>query len=207
MNVTKKTRTLAIAGILTAITFLLGLTPLGYIPINPALKITILCLPVLIGVLLEGLGVGIWLGFIFGLTSLLQIFMGDVLGLIFIQMSVIKTLIVVFIPRLLVPVAAYYIYKLIKLIGNKITDKVGYAIAAFVGSATNTALFIGFVFLLFGNNFEQIGSQISLSADALKTILTSAIIINGVPEAIAAVILVSAVCIAVSVFREKQIKK
>jgi uncharacterized membrane protein len=207
MNVTKKTRTLAIAGILTAITFLLGLTPLGYIPINPALKITILCIPVLIGVLLEGLGVGIWLGFIFGLTSLLQIFMGDVLGLIFIQMSVLKTIAVVFIPRLLVPVTAYYVYKLIKLIGNKITDKVGYAIAAFVGSATNTALFIGFVFLFFGKNFDDIGSQISISAEALKGTLTSAIIINGIPEAIAAVIIVTAVCIAVSVFREKQIKK
>jgi uncharacterized membrane protein len=162
---------------------------------------------VLIGVLLEGLGVGIWLGFIFGLTSLLQIFMGDVLGLIFIQMSVLKTIAVVFIPRLLVPVTAYYVYKLIKLIGNKITDKVGYAIAAFVGSATNTALFIGFVFLFFGKNFDDIGSQISISAEALKGTLTSAIIINGIPEAIAAVIIVTAVCIAVSVFREKQIKK
>jgi uncharacterized membrane protein len=99
------------------------------------------------------------------------------------------------------------VYKLIKLIGNKITDKVGYAIAAFVGSATNTALFIGFVFLFFGKNFDDIGSQISISAEALKGTLTSAIIINGIPEAIAAVIIVTAVCIAVSVFREKQIKK
>ena len=206
MNITKKTRTLAIAGILTAITFLLGLTPIGYIPL-PAMKITILCIPVLIGVLLEGLGVGIWLGFVFGLTSLIQIFMGDVLGLIIIEMSLIKTLIVVFIPRLLVPVVAYFVYKLIKLIGNKITDKVGYGIAAFFGSATNTAFFIGFIFLLFGKDFEQIAQPLEISADVLKYSLTGAIVTNGIPEAIAAVIIVTAVCIAVTAYREKRTQK
>ena len=95
MNVSRKTRTLAIAGILTAITFLLGLTPIGYIPL-PTMKITILCIPVLIGVLLEGLGVGIWLGFVFGLTSLIQIFMGDPMGMFLINLSVTRTLLVVF---------------------------------------------------------------------------------------------------------------
>ena len=206
MNITKKTRTLAIAGTLTAITFLLGLTPIGYIPL-PTMKITILCIPVLIGVLLEGLGVGIWLGFVFGLTSLIQIFMGDVLGLIIIEMSLLKTLAVVFIPRLLVPVVAYFVYKLVKLIGNKITDKVGYAIAAFFGSATNTAFFIGFIFLLFGKDFDRIAGQLDISADILKYSLTGAIVTNGIPEAIAAVIIVAAVCIAVSSYREKRTEK
>lgn len=207
MNITKRTRTLAITGLLTAITFLLGLTPLGFIPINPTMKITILCIPVLIGVLLEGLGVGLWLGFIFGLTSLIQIFMGDVLGLIIIQVSLVKTLFVVFIPRLLVPVVAFYVYKLIKLIGNKITDKVGYAIAAFFGSITNTALFLGFIFIFFNKDFEMIASQLNITSDVLKYSLSSAVVINGIPEAIAAVIIVAAVCISVSAYVGKKINK
>jgi uncharacterized membrane protein len=203
MNISKKTRKLAIAGILTAITFLLGLTPLGYIPL-PAMKITILCIPVLIGVLLEGLGVGIWLGFVFGLTSLIQIFMGDVLGLFLIDISVARTLLVVFIPRLLVPIVAYYSYKAIKLIGNKITDKAGYAIAAFVGSVTNTVFFLGMMYFLFIPELGQLAELVGTTSDKMMAFIGGIVLTNGVPEAIAALIIVAAVCIAVTSVKSKK---
>lgn len=198
----KKTRTLTIAGILTAITFLLGLTPIGYIPL-PTMKITILCIPVLIGVLLEGLGVGLWLGFVFGLTSLIQVFMGNPLGLLMLNISIPRTIIVIFIPRLLVPVVAFYVHKLIKLIKNNITDKIGYGIAALAGSMTNTFFFLGSMYLLFLPEMHQIAEMFATTKEGMLAVLSSIVLTNGVPEAIAAVILVSAICIAVTAMKPK----
>lgn len=205
MNVSKKTRTLTIAGILTAITFLLGLTPIGYIPL-PTMKITILCIPVLIGVLLEGLGVGLWLGFVFGLTSLIQVFMGSPLGLLMLNLSVPKTILVIFVPRLLVPVVAFYIHKAIKLIGNTITDKVGYAIAALAGSLTNTVFFLGMMFILFQPEMAQIAELFQTTKEGMSAVLLAIVGTNGIPEAIAAVVLVTAVCIAISAINPKDKK-
>ena len=53
-----KTKKLTQAGVLTAVTLVLGLTPLGIIPIPPA-NVTIMHLPVIIGTLTCGLGVGL----------------------------------------------------------------------------------------------------------------------------------------------------
>lgn len=206
MNISKKTRTLTIAGILTAITFLLGLTPIGYIPL-PTMKITILCIPVLIGVLLEGLGVGLWLGFVFGLTSLIQVFMGSPLGLLMLNLSVPKTILVIFIPRLLVPVVAFYIHKAIKLIGNTITDKVGYAIAALAGSLANTVFFLGMMFVLFQPEMAQIAELFQTTKEGMSAVLLAIVGTNGIPEAIAAVVLVTAVCIAISAINNPKDKK
>jgi uncharacterized membrane protein len=204
MNITKNTRKLAVAGVLTAITFLLGLTPIGYIPL-PTMKITILCIPVLIGVLLEGLGVGVWLGFVFGLTSLIQILMGDPFGMFLMNISPTRTLANVFVPRLLVPITAFYSYKAIKLIGNKITDKAGYAIAALVGSLTNTVFFLGMMYLLFIPEMAEMANAFGTTQEGMMAVLGSIVVTNGIPEAIAAVIIVAAVCIAVSGYRGKKI--
>ncbi len=204
MNINKKTRKLVIAGVLTAITFLLGLTPLGYIPL-PTMKITILCIPVIIGVLMEGLGVGIWLGFIFGLTSFINIYYpGDPFGLFILGISVPRTLAVIFIPRLLVPVTAYYTYKAIKLIGNKITDKAGYGVAALIGSLTNTVLFLGGIYLLFIPEMSEVASFIGTTKAGMMAFIGTIVVTNGIPEAIAAVIIVSAVTIAIVGYRGKK---
>lgn len=206
MNISKRTRTLTIAGILTAITFLLGLTPIGYIPL-PTMKITILCIPVLIGVLLEGLGVGLWLGFVFGVTSLIQIFMGSPLGLLLMNLSVPKTLLVLFVPRMLVPLVAFYVHKLIKLIGNKITDKVGYGIAALAGSLTNTVFFLGMMYVLFQPEMGQIAELFKTTKEGMSAVLLAIVGTNGIPEAIAAVIIVTAVCLALTSFKRKDKEK
>ncbi|MCK5128227.1 MAG: ECF transporter S component [Clostridiales bacterium] len=202
MNISKKTRTLTIAGILTAITFLLGLTPIGYIPL-PTMKITLLCIPVLVGVLLEGKWVGIWLGFIFGLTSLIQIFMGDFIGIALMNISVFRTLLVVFVPRLLVPIVAFYVYEAIKLIGNKITNKMGYAIAALLGSLTNTAFFLGMMYLLFLPEMGELSALFGTTNTGMLAVIGSIVATNGVLEAVAAVIIVTAICIAVTTIKVK----
>lgn len=65
------TRRLAVVGMLGAISVVLGLTPLGFIPIGPA-KATIMHIPVIIGSIIEGPIVGLLIGLIFGGFSMFQ---------------------------------------------------------------------------------------------------------------------------------------
>lgn len=60
---------MVIVAMLGAITVVLGLTPLGFVPIGP-LNATTMHIPVLIGAILEGPVVGGLVGLIFGLSSL-----------------------------------------------------------------------------------------------------------------------------------------
>ena len=64
-------RKMAITGMLAAVSILLGSTPLGFIPIGPT-KATIMHLPVIIGAIMEGPIVGVGIGLIFGIFSMIQ---------------------------------------------------------------------------------------------------------------------------------------
>lgn len=68
-----KLRLFVLNALFAAIGLLLGLTPLGYIPIGP-IQITLMCIPVIIATLALGLKSGMLMGAIFALTSFLQIF-------------------------------------------------------------------------------------------------------------------------------------
>ena len=67
------TRQIVVIGILGAITVVLGMTPLGFVPIGP-LNATTMHIPVLIAAFIEGPVVGAFVGLIFGLSlSLIHI--------------------------------------------------------------------------------------------------------------------------------------
>ena len=66
-------RKMSIISVLSAISIMLSMTPLGFIPIGPT-NATIMHIPVIIGAILEGPMVGITVGAIFGATSLLRAF-------------------------------------------------------------------------------------------------------------------------------------
>ncbi|HRU29430.1 MAG TPA: ECF transporter S component, partial [Treponema sp.] len=65
-------RKIAVAGVLSAIAIVLGVTRLGFIPWFSGASVTILQVPVIIGAVLEGPLVGFIIGLLFGLSSLLQ---------------------------------------------------------------------------------------------------------------------------------------
>ena len=101
----QKTRKLVVAGMLSGITMVLGLTPLGIIPIGP-LNATILHVPVIIGAVLEGPVVGFVVGLIFGLFSLYRAAVGgSVLAPLFLNP------VVTILPRVLIGPVAYYVYR------------------------------------------------------------------------------------------------
>ena len=211
-----KTRKLAIAALLAALTFLLGLTPIGFIPnpVLPVLSLTLMCLPVIIGTITEGLGMGLFLSLIFGVTSLFKAIgltmAPDALGTYLLQISVVKTLIIIFIPRLIIPVTTWLVYKAIQG-ESRIRQQVATGVAAFTGSITNTVLFLGATYLLF---LPQIGDiamafagmesiiGFSVTPDTLFRVFAFLAGINGVPEAVVAVVL----CIPI-VYALKKLQK
>ena len=126
------TRTIAISGVLGAITIMLSVTGLGMIPM-PSLagRATIMHVPVILGAILEGPAVGAFTGFIFGLYS----FMTPV-G------AIPADPIVRILPRILIGITSYYTYVLFR------RSSFGAVMAAIVGTLTNTIGYLGLATLI-----------------------------------------------------------
>ncbi len=67
-----RTRKIVVTGVLGAISIFLGVTHWGFLPWFSGASITIMTVPVIIGAVLEGPWVGVGVGLIFGLFSLIQ---------------------------------------------------------------------------------------------------------------------------------------
>ena len=182
----KKTdvRRMAIIGVLSAISIMLSMTPLGFIPIGPT-NATIMHIPVIIGAIIEGPVVGITVGFIFGATSLLKaLTMPTITSFAFVNP------LVSVLPRMLIGIVAYYVYKLtIKFTKNVFVS--GW-ITGVIGSLVNTAVVLGMIYILYGARYAE---ALGESASAAKTLIVTLVATNGIPEAIVGGFVVSAVCI------------
>ena len=102
------TRKLAVTGMLAAISIILGLTPVGLIPLpfSPT-KATIMHIPVIIGTIVEGPVVGLIIGLIFGGFSMYQAATMPTNPAQFVFLDPLVALL----PRLLIAVTAYYAYR------------------------------------------------------------------------------------------------
>ncbi len=117
-------RKLTIIGVLGAISIVLGMTPLGFIPVGPT-RATIMHIPVIIGAIIEGPVVGALVGLIFGLFSIYQAITAPTpVSFVFLNP------IVSVLPRILIGITAYYTYKGLNSLGSKRTIGLLYAIWA-----------------------------------------------------------------------------
>ena len=177
-------RKMAIIGVLAAISIMLSMTPLGFIPLGPV-NATIMHIPVIIGAVLEGPLVGITVGLIFGATSLFR-----ALTLPTITSFALINPLVSILPRVLIGIVAYYVYKLtIKLTKNTCVS--GW-ITGVIGSLVNTIGVLGMIYILYGARYAE---ALGKSASAAKTLILTLIATNGIPEAIVAGFVVSAICV------------
>ena len=101
-------RSMTLIGVLGAISIVLGLSPLGFIPIGPT-RATIMHVPVIIGAIVEGPVVGAMVGLIFGLFSLFQ----NITNPTIVSFAFLNPLVSVF-PRVLIGITSYYTYKAFK---------------------------------------------------------------------------------------------
>ncbi|HZJ99371.1 MAG TPA: ECF transporter S component [Tissierellaceae bacterium] len=108
-------RKLTVIGVLGAISVVLGLTPLGFIPIGPT-RATIMHIPVIIGAIVEGPIVGAFVGLIFGLSSIYQAITAPTpVSFVFLNP------LVSVLPRVLIGITTYYTYKGLSNLGQKNT--------------------------------------------------------------------------------------
>ena len=192
-------RTVVLA-LFAAIIVVLAFTPLGFIPL-PFIKMTIIHIPVILGALLLGPKCGACLGFLFGLTSLINNTISPAItSFTFTPFYPLPgsdkgswvSLIVCFVPRILVGVIPYYVYRLIQhlLHAEKPGSTVSLAAAGIAGALTNTIFVMGLIFLLFSDAYaaaKGIGPELVLG------VILAIVGTNGIPEAIGAGILVAAI--------------
>ncbi|MBW9156066.1 ECF transporter S component [Clostridium tagluense] len=184
-----KTNQLTTIGMLSAICVVLGLTGYGFIPL-PGAKATIMHIPVIIGSIIGGPMVGMTIGLIFGIFSIMQNIMApNILSFAFINP------LVSVLPRVLIGFTSYYVYNLSFI--KKDSLKIG--LATVIGSLTNTLGVLTMIYILYAAKFAvSKGIDPSIAA---KTIYGIAVI-NGVPEAIIATIITIPVILSI-----KKIKK
>lgn len=184
-------RRMTVTGMLGAISVVLGMTPLGFIPIGTT-NATIMHIPVIIGAIVEGPIVGMLVGLIFGISSLIRsITIPTPTSFVF------WNPLVSILPRILIGLASYYIYKLsIKTTKN---EAVSLGIAGAIGTLVNTLGVLGMIYVLYAEKFV---TAIGLSADNAFKIISGIGITNGLPEMFVAMIIVTAVVKAI-----KKVKK
>ena len=181
-----------------AIIIIMAFTPfLGYIPLGFT-RATILHVPVIIASLLMGPKKGGVLGFLFGLTSFINNTMNPTLiSFVFTpfysigEMSGgIGSIIICFVPRILVGILPFYVYKLAMYFrskrGKSGVSNAGLILAGVTGSLVNTLLVMNLIFVFFREGYAAAND---VAVSAVYTFILSIIGINGVPEAIVAGVL------------------
>ncbi|PSJ32290.1 membrane protein [Peptostreptococcus russellii] len=174
-------RRLVVIGVLSGICIMLSITPLGFIPIGPV-NATIMHIPVIIGAVIEGPIVGLAIGLIFGLTSLIRAFTMPTVTSFLMMNPIISVL-----PRVVMGFASYYIFTgIFKSSKNK---KISAMITGFLASLINTVGVLGLIYLIYGQRYVEAIGQIGSPAK----IITAIAVTNGLPEAILAGVIVSSV--------------
>lgn len=190
-----KTKGLVQMAVFSALIVILAFTPfIGYIPLGFT-RATIIHIPVIIGSLMLGPKKGAVLGGIFGLTSFINNTINPTLtSFVFTPFyslgdysGGIGSVIICFVPRILIGVIPFYVYHLVKKISrNDGVPSMGLILAGLSGALTNTLLVMNLIFVFFRDAYA---SANGVSASAVYTFILGVIGMNGVPEAIVAAII------------------
>ena len=204
---TKKhdTRWMVSVALMAAIVIVLANTPLGMIQL-PIIKATTVHIPVILGAILLGPGAGAILGAVFGVCSLVSNTMAPTL-LSFAFSPFLSTtgipgaLKAIWISvgcRILIGVAAGWLWVLFTKI--KLNQFIALPIVGFVGSMVNTITVMGSIYFLFAQQYAE-AKEVALTA--VFGLVMGTVTASGIPEAIAAAILVLALGkVLVVVFRK-----
>lgn len=215
-----KIRDLVILSMFTAIVLLMAFTPIGLIDL-PLIKATLLHIPVIIGSVMLGPKKGAFLGFVFALSSFYKnTIVPGVLSFAFTPLiplpgltkGSLLSIIVCFVPRILVGVVPFFVLKGIEaLVGklsgknNRATRTAAVTVAALAGSFTNTILVMGMIFIFFKDYYAAANS---IPVETVLTVILGVVGTNGVPEAIVAAVIATPVCFALDkVFERTGMKK
>lgn len=187
LKVNQKTRNLVILGVLLAVGIILDITPLGAIPVA-GVSATITMVPVIIGGVILGPKYGLGLGISMGFVSLLHALMRPVTLLDPLFVNPLLSVL----PRAFIGVGAYYGYYLIKKLSKASLPAL--IIGGIVGSMTNTVLVLSMLYVLYGHKVQEI-FQLA-DSKAVRALIYSVVLSNGVMEAIVAAVITTGVGLA-----------
>ena len=190
-----KTRDLVEMALFAAIIVILAFTPLGYIPLGVITPTTV-HIPVIIAGIILGWKKCAFAGFVFGLTSFLKasFIAPNITSFLFSPLypgGNFWSLVICFIPRILVGVIAYFVFTgLMKVIKNRSVSTV---ISAFLTTIIHTILVMGMAYIFFAKEYAE---AVKISIKAVKGAILAIVVGNGIPEAIVAAVISTAVCTA-----------
>ena len=168
MNSTFSLQKKVATAMMITLTIILATTPLGTIRL-PLVSVTIAHAPVLITTILLGLYPGLWVALSFGLLSL---FLAITTPTSLMSPFFMNPLVSIF-PRILIPVTAYFAYKIsCKIFASKKKKEIiSIGISVIVGNLTNTFGVYLMIYLIYAQEIlEKNGkSAISLILVAMST--------------------------------------
>ena len=199
------TRWMVSVALMAAIVIVLANTPLGMIQL-PIIKATTVLIPVILGAILLGPGAGAILGAVFGICSLVSNTMAPtLLSLAFSPFlsttgipGALKAIWISVGCRILIGVVAGWLWVLFTKI--KLNQFIALPIVGFIGSMVNTVTVMGSIYFLFAQQYAE-AKEVALTA--VFGLVMGTVTASGIPEAIAAAILVLALGkVLVVVFRK-----
>ena len=194
-NRRKDARWMAGVAMMAAIVVLLANTPLGMIPLVVT-KATTVHIPVILGAILFGPLAGGILGGVFGVCSvIINTFTPALTSFAFSPFmsttglpGAIKALWVAVGCRILIGVVAGWLWK--ALSHTRVNSWTALSIVGFTGSMVNTVTVMGSIFLLFTQQYAQ-AKEVAL--EAVSGLILTTVVVNGIPEAIVATVLVAVI--------------
>ncbi len=202
------TRWMVSVALMAAIIIVLANTPLGMIQL-PIIKATTVHIPVIIGAILLGPSAGAVLGAVFGICSLISNTMAPtLLSFAFSPFmsttgipGVLKAIWISIGCRILIGVAAGWLWILFARL--RVNQIAALPIVGFIGSMVNTVTVMGSIYLLFARQYAE-AKEVAVTA--VWGLIMGTVTASGIPEAIAAAILVLALGkVLISVFKKSNI--
>ncbi|WP_061908958.1 ECF transporter S component [Streptococcus cristatus] len=150
------------------------------VPIKP----TIIHIPVIIASIIYGPRIGAVLGALMGVisvvTNTIVLLPTSYLFSPFVENGSINSLIIAMVPRILIGITPYFVYKWMK-------NKPGLVLAGAVGSMTNTIFVLGGIFILFSSVYNgDIRAMLALvlSANSISEMIISALLTVAIVPAL-----------------------
>lgn len=191
----RDTKRLALLGMLIAVLLVMGMTGIGFIPL-PVIKATTMHIPVILGAILLGPGAGAILGGAFGLCSIWANTITP--GLLSFAFSpfmsttgfpgMVKSVWIALGCRILFGWLAGWIWKLLQKL--KMHDMAALPVTAAVSTVCHTLLVMGSIYILLA---QQYAAAKNVAVSAVFGLVMGTVTASGIPEAIAAAVLVTAI--------------
>lgn len=188
------TRYLATLAMLCAILIVMGVSGIGFIPL-PLIKATTMHIPVILGAILLGQNAGAVLGAVFGLFSIwTNTVTPSIISFAFSPFmttdgmpGVLKSIWIALCCRILFGYLAGWLWKLAKKI--KLPNLAALPIVSTLATVSHTLLVMGSIYVLLADQYAQ-AKNVAMSA--VFGLIMGTVTASGIPEAIAAAILVTA---------------